>query len=404
MRIEIAEMSTILLALGGIFLLGLVADLAGRHTPLPRVTLLLLAGLFIGPAGFSLLPEVFIGDWFPLLTHIALCMVGFLLGQKITLSAIRERGRSVLWITVGKVVGATMLVALCLFAFGVAPAVILLLAGIASATAPAALLDVVKEMGAKGKFTDIMLGIVAIDDAWGLLIFSFMLAAADAVSGQGGAVGAILSGLGEIGGSVLLGLALGLPMAYLTGRIRPGEPTQAEALGLVLLCAGAAIWMDLSPILAAMAMGSTVDSLASHHERPFHEIGGIEWPFMILFFLLAGASLYIDKLLVVGWIGVVYIIARMAGGYGGARIAGRLVGAEPVVQRWIGLCLFPQAGVALGMALLVSQRFPELGGVVLPVIIGSTVIFEIVGPVITRRVLKHVKSIEPALISGGVND
>jgi len=377
-----------------------VADLVGRHTPLPRVTLLLLAGLLIGPAGFSLLPGVFIDDWFPLLTHIALCMVGFLLGQQITLSAIRKRGRSILWISVGKVVTVTTLVALSLIILGVEPALVLLLAGIAPASAPAALLDIVKEIRAKGKFTDIMLGIVAIDDAWGLLIFSFMLAAAGAVSGQGGAVEAILSGLGEIGGSLLLGLALGLPMAYLTGRIRPGEPTQAEALGLVILCAGAATWMDLSPILAAMMMGSTVASLASHHERAFHEIDGLEWPFMILFFLLAGASLHIDKLLAVGWIGMVYILARIAGLYGGARVAGRLAGTELIVRRWIGLCLFPQAGVALGIALLASQRFPEMKDVILPVVICSTIIFEIVGPVITRKVLKHVKSIEPALING----
>ena len=404
MMSEIAEIPTILLALGGMFLLGLVADLAGRHTPFPRVTLLLLAGLLTGPAGFSLLPEVIIDDWFPLLTHIALCMVGFLLGQKITPSAIRERGRSVLWISIGEVTGAVILVGLSLAALGVEPVFVLLLAGIAPASAPAALLDVVKEMRAKGKFTDIMIGIVAIDDAWGLLVFSFMAAAATAVSGQGGAAGAILSGFGEIGGSVLLGMALGLPMACLTGRIRPGEPTQAEALGMVTLCAGAATWMDLSPILAAMTMGSTVASLASHHERPFHEIDGIEWPFMILFFLLAGASLHVDKLLVVGWIGAVYILARMVGLYSGAGIAGRLAEAEPAIHRWIGLCLFPQAGVALGLALLASQRFPEMKGVILPVIIGSTVIFEIVGPVITRRVLKHVKSVEPAVISGDGSD
>ncbi|MBW2194895.1 MAG: cation:proton antiporter, partial [Deltaproteobacteria bacterium] len=157
MTLEIAEVPTILLALGGMFLLGLVADFVGRHTPLPRVTLLLLAGLLIGPAGFSLLPEVFINVWFLLLTHIALCMVGFLLGQKITLSAIRNRGRSVIWISVGEVAGAVMMVGLSLIALGVDPALILLLAGIAPASAPAALLDVVKEMGIKGKFIDIML-------------------------------------------------------------------------------------------------------------------------------------------------------------------------------------------------------------------------------------------------------
>ena len=251
-----------------------------------------------------------------------------------------------------------MTVALCLYALGVELAVILILASIASSTAPAVLLDVVKETRVKGKFTDIMLAIVALDDAFGLLILSFMLAIVDSISGQSGATEAIASELGEIGGSLLLGLALGLPMAYLSGRIRPGEPTLAEALGLVALCAGMAIWLDLSPILAAMMMGSTV-ALATHHERAFNEIDGIEWPFMILFFLLAGASLHIDEVFAVGWIGLVYILARTAGTYCGAGIAGRLVGAEMAIQRRMGFCLLPQAGVAIGMALLASQRIPR---------------------------------------------
>jgi Kef-type K+ transport system membrane component KefB len=236
--------------------------------------------------------------------------------------------------------------------------------------------------------------VVAIDDAWGLLIFSFTLAAADALSGQGGALQAIGSGLGEIGGSIVLGAVLGLPMAYLTGRVRPGEPTQAEALGLVVLCSGAAIWLDLSNILAAMTMGIVVASLASHHERPFKEIDGLEWPFMILFFLLAGASLHIGKLQAVGWIGGAYILARIAGLCCGSALFGRLAGAGPLVRRWMGLSLLPQAGVALGLALLASQSFPEFRDIILPVVIGSTVIFEIIGPVITRRVIMHVRAVE----------
>ncbi len=397
---ESAEIHTIiLLTLGGLFLLGLVADLVGRLTPLPRVSLLLLTGLLIGPSGFSILPEIFIEDWFPLLTHIALGMVSFLLGQQISLSALRKYGRAILWITAGKVIGASMIVALCLFALGAEIVVVLLLASIASSTDPAVLLDVVKEMRVKGKFVNIMLGIVALDDAWGLLLFTFMLAVVGAISGQGGMIDAIALGIGEIGGSLLLGLVLGLPMAYLSGRIRPGEPTLAEALGMVALCAGMAIWLDLSPILASMIMGSSVATFASHHERTFNEIDGIEWPFMILFFLLAGASLHVDELFAVGWIGLVYILARTAGTYCGAGIAGRFVGAEKIIQRWMGVCLLPQAGVAIGMALLASQRFPELKDTILPIVIGSTVVFEITGPALTRIVIKHVKNMEPTLVN-----
>jgi len=391
---EIGNIPATLLALGMMFVLGMVADILGRKTPLPRVTLLLLAGIMLGPAGFSLLPQVFVQEWFPMLTHVALCMVGFLLGQELTWSAIRKRGRSVFLVSVGEVLGVVFFVALALVLLGMDLALALLLAGIAPASAPAAILDIVKETRVKGGFISTLLGVVAIDDAWGLLIFSFMLAAAEALSGQGGALQAIGSGLGEIGGSILLGVVLGLPMAYLTGRVRPGEPTQAEALGLVVLCSGAAIWLDLSNILAAMTMGIVVASLASHHERPFKEIDGLEWPFMILFFLLAGASLHIGKLQAVGWIGGAYILARIAGLCCGSALFGRLAGAGPLVRRWMGLSLLPQAGVALGLALLASQSFPEFRDIILPVVIGSTVIFEIIGPVITRRVIMHVRAVE----------
>ena len=392
---EINQTASVLLALGGMFVLGMGADLVGRKTPLPRVTLLLLAGILIGPAGFSLLPEVFIHKWFPMLTHVALCMVGFLLGQELTWKAVRGRGSSVLLISVGEVAGAVLCVGTALVLLAVRPELALLLAGIAPASAPAAILDIVKELGAKGKFVGILLGIVAIDDAWGLLFFSFMLAAAEAIAGQGGAAHAIVHGLGEIGGSVVLGAVLGLPMAYLTGRIRPGEPTQAEALGLVVLCSGLAIWLDLSDILAAMTMGSVVASTASHHERPFKEIDGLEWPFMILFFLLAGANLHVGKLQAAGWIGAAYVLARIGGLYLGARAFGRMARVEGVVRRWIGFALMPQAGVALGLALLAAQSFPQMRDIILPVIIGSTVFFEIIGPIVTRKVILHVEHAEP---------
>ena len=396
MTFELTPMASTLLSLGGIFFLGFVADLVGRYTPFPRVTLLLICGLLFGHAGFDLLPERFIDEWFPMLTHIALCMVGFLLGEKLTLSTIRERGRSVLWISIGVAVGTSILVGGLLILWGVKPALALILAGIAPATAPAAIFDVVKKSGKKSSFTESLLGIIAIDDAWGLLIFSFLLAAASAISGHGGAVDAIQSGCGEVVGSVLLGFILGLPMAALTGRIRQGEPTQAEALGMVIICAGVAVLLDLSSILAAMVMGSTVASLASHHEHAFHEIDEIEWPFMILFFLLAGASLHIDKLADIGWIGLIYILARMIGRYLGVRISSHPANADDTVRKWMGLCLFPQAGVALGMALLAAERIPELKDLVLPVVIGSTVFFEIVGPVVTRNVIQKVSDTEDA--------
>ncbi|MGC9519529.1 MAG: cation:proton antiporter [Desulfuromonadaceae bacterium] len=388
-----SDATTILLTFGGLFLIGLLADIAGKHTPLPRVTLLLLAGFVIGPSCFDLLPQ-FIQECFSILTKISLAMIGFLLGQHMTMQRMRELGRSVLTMSASEVLMTAFMIAGVLSLFGVPLHISLLLAGIAPATAPAATVDVVHEYSARGRFTNTLLGIVAIDDAWGLFIFSVMLAAAQAIHGGGGITEAMISGAWEIVGALILGLVLGVPMAYITGRIRSGEPTQAEALGVVLICAGLAVWFDVSYILAAMVMGSIVANFAYHHERPFNAIEGIEWPFLILFFLLAGASLHMDALIEAGWLAAGYIILRVLGRVGGVWLGGLLCGAERNIRTWLGLTLLPQAGVAIGMALLAAQRFPESEDIILPVVLGATVIFEVAGPAVTRMVLTHVGDIK----------
>ncbi|MCP4334650.1 MAG: cation:proton antiporter [Gammaproteobacteria bacterium] len=382
----------ILITFGGLFLVGLLADLAGRYTPLPRVTLMLLAGLMMGPSLLDWLPN-FTRDWFPILTNIALAMIGFMLGAKITLSRLNQAGRQVIALSIGIVVTTVVMVFSVLSLFGVSIEIALLLAGIATATAPAATMDVVNEYGAEGEFTDTLLGIVAIDDAWGLLVFTLLIAVVQAMSGQGGVGEALATGAWEIGGALLLGVMLGVPLAYLTGRIHPGEPTQAEALGLVLLCAGLAVWAQVSYIFAAIVMGSVVANLAKHHERPFHAVKGFEWPFLILFFLLAGASLHLEELSQIGFLGAAYIVLRIAGRVLGSHLGGWLCGAEADTRHWMGMALLPQAGIAIGMALLASQRFPQYEDVILPVVLGSSVIFEIIGPVLTRRVLVRMGEI-----------
>ena len=373
----------IMITLGALFLLGLLMDLLGRRTPLPRVTLLLLGGFAIGPSGLNVLPD-FQESWFPVVTDIALSMVGFLLGHTLTFSSLRKHGRIVLGISIGAVVATIVSVFSGLFLLGASPEIALLLAGIATATSPAATIDVIQETRKRGKFPNLLKSIVAIDDAWGLLVFSVFLAIAQMLNGQGTHWELLVQGIWEIAGALLLGLTIGIPMAYLTGRLERGEPTLAEALGLVLLCGGLAVWMHVSFILAGMVLGSTVANLATHHRRPFTAIEGIEWPFMILFFILAGASLDMSALRETSLIGVGFILFRFLGKVLGAWGGGWLSGAEASIRQWMGLALCPQAGVALGMALLASQHLPELKAIVLPVTIGTTIMFELIGPIMTR--------------------
>ena len=380
------EFSTIFFTLGGLFLLGLITDLIGRNTPLPRVSLLMLFGFLIGPSMLGLLPDLG-QNWFPAVADMALVMIGFLLGGRLTLPFLKQSGRHVLWISLMDVIVTAIIVTTGLLLLGQPLTVALLLGAIAPATAPAATLDVVKETSAKGPFSSILLGVVGVDDIWGVALLSLMLSVAMAVSGAQGVMSVIGLGLWDLGGAILLGIALGAPMALLTGRVRPGEPTLIEALGFVFLCAGIALWMDVSFLLAAMVMGMVVANLAKHHSRPFHAISGIEWPFLTLFFALSGASLQLETLLHAGLLLLLYVVLRVLGRLFGATLGAICSKANPQIRRDMWSALMPQAGVALGMALYACQRFPELGELILPVIIGATILFEVFGPIMTRWAL-----------------
>jgi Kef-type K+ transport system membrane component KefB len=378
----------ILLTLGGILLLGLATDVLGQRTLLPRVTLMLLFGMLIGPGMLDLVPTV-VADRFELIASMALLMVGFLLGGRLTRDTLRRSGREIISISVTAVIVTSFIVFLGLMLVGVPLEIAILLGCIASATAPAATVDIVMESGYKGRFADLLLAIVALDDAWGLIIFSIGLALVAALAGVDGHASPLLAALQDIGGSAILGLLIGLPAAYMTGRIRQGQPMLTEALGLVFVCGGLALWLDVSFLIASMVMGAVVTNMATHHEYPFHAIEDIEWPFMVIFFVLAGASLEFSALRDIGLIGAVYVVCRIAGKVLGAWLGGRHGRARQETRRWMGVAMLPQAGAAMGMALVATNLLPEYRQVVLSVVISTTVFFELIGPAFTRLALRH---------------
>ncbi len=380
---------SLLITLGALLLAGMVMDVVARRLGVPRVTLLILAGMAAGPSGLDLLPAD-ADAWYPTVSSMALLMVGFLLGRKLALPVLRAHGREVLWFSVWEVLGAAALVVVALVVAGVPLPLALVLGGVAPASAPAAIHNVVDEAGGRGPYTETLLGVVAVDDAWGLIVFSVLLAAAEALLGSGSVVEPLLFGGAELGGALLLGVALGVPAAYVTRWIRSGEPMQAEALGLVLVCGGLALWAGVSYLLAAMVLGTVLANLLHHDSRPFHAIENVEWPIMVVFFILAGAEAHLGELKAVGWLGGVYVVARAAGLMAGAWAGGSLARAPRAHRLWMGPGIMPQAGVALGMALVAGSHLPQWKDTIMAVVVGSTVLFELAGPVLTRTALKRV--------------
>ena len=380
------ESARFLLTVGAILLFGLFASALAKWTHLPRITLLLLIGIVIGKNGIDVVP-IFFSDNFETIAEMALLMVGFLLGGKLTREVLSASIGTVLWISISAALTTTIAVGMGLALVGVPIEVSILLGCIASATAPAAVFDVVKESGVESRFSNLLIAIVAFDDIWALIIFSLGVAAVTYFNG-GEYNSLIWLFIKELGGAVFLGVLIGLPAAYLTGRLKKGQPMLTEALGLVFLCGGLAIWIEVSFLISSIVMGSVIANLAKHHDYPFHAIEGIEWPFMVVFFVLAGASLELAAFEYIGVVGLFYIAFRSLGKYTGAWLGGQVSGVGGRTQNWLGVALLPQAGVSIGMALVAANQFPDFHQILISTVIGTTIVFEIIGPVITRLAIK----------------
>lgn len=375
------------LTLGGMLLAGLAADSLGRRTPLPGVTILLCMGVAVGPVGLDLLPAAR-EAWFPIVSTIALVMIGFLIGSEFTRERLRDVGPAILVIAVVQAAVTFAALAGGLLLLGFDQGLSLALAGIGTATAPAATVAVVREMGSPGRFSRLLVGVVAVDDVVALTAFSLAMSATTSM--QAGAA-PLMSAAHEIGGALVLGAVVGLPMAALTGRIRAGYPSLEEAIGIVLIIAGAAEMLGVSEILAAMVAGSVIANLASHHERPFSEIENVEQPFLVVFFLLAGASFAFDALEHTSVLGAAYIVLRTLGKVTGCWLGGLRAGLTGREAGWFGVAMLPQAGVALGLALAAADRLPESAALLNTVIL-ATIVFELTGPIGTRSAIAHVES------------
>lgn len=382
--------------LGFIFLGGLFLARLLNKVKFPAVTAYLILGILIGPAVFGFASEEILNAS-GLVSNIVLGFIAFGLGQNFTRQFFRKIGRPVLWISILEAVVPWFLVTLSFIVLLRQPFYIALLFGaISSATAPAATVMVVREYRAKGKFTDILLGVVAIDDAWCLIIFALSLAISKAVAFHASntfILKATFGSLIEITGAFLLGGLIAFFATSFSKFIRTQTELLIYTLGFVLLTTGLAIAFRISVLLANMFLGTILVNINKLNVNFFDTLKQVDSPLYLLFFVLAGANLEMGLLNAIGLAGIVYIFFRTLGKTIGSVWGGYIVKVEESIRRYLGLGLLPQAGVALGCALIVKSDFPKVGNVIFTTVLATTVIYELIGPLCTKVALKKAGEI-----------
>ena len=392
-----------LLALGIAMVAGLLFTRIVKLVKLPNVTAYLIAGLLIGPSVIGLVGKESVKS-FDILVSLALGFIAFSIGGEFKLDTLKRLGKNVTVITLVQAFGAVIVTFVVLLVAGLLGwlgenylPLVFTLSAIATATAPAATLLVVRQYKAHGPVTETLLPVVAMDDAIGLMIFSIFMAIAQALSaGTAPTVKTmLLEPLIEIVLSLAIGFVLGLAVALCTRWFK----SRANRLCLcvtatVIGTALAQIW-NLSSLLLCMMIGAVMANLGKDVDRVLE--GNDRWtpPIFMLFFVISGADLDLSVLPTVGILGVLYIVARSIGKYFGARVGASLVKADDNVRKWLGFTLLPQAGVAVGMAQIALTRLPgEMGAKVQAVVLCATLIYEIVGPVLTKMALSKAGEIE----------
>ena len=397
---------------------GLMLTRLGNKFRLPDVTAYLVAGVLIGPSllgglnilglGFHSFEEL---ETLGVISDMALGFIAFSIGNEFRLSQLRETGKQALVIGILQAVITTLLVDCALlgvhFLFPDVlsiPAAITL-GAIAAATAPAATLMVVRQYKAKGKLTDLLLPIVALDDAVGLILFAVSFGVARALgSGTVDIYGVLINPLLEILCSLLLGALAGFVLSKIEPIFHSNRNRVAMSISFVFLTvalsmlklpAGKAT-IGFSSLLVCMMLGSVFCNLCPLSDEIMHNADRWSAPLLVLFFVISGAELELGVFARLSsvLIGLVYIVSRSLGKYLGARSSARLVGCDKKVVDYLGVTLLPQAGVALGMCVTAAQ-LPGDGPMIRNIVLFAVLIYELLGPVATKWALTKAGDIQP---------
>lgn len=401
-------------------IIGLLMTRVIKRFGLPAVTAYLIAGVLIGPYGLGRLGVSFLGftsmeqmEKLSLLSNVALGFIAFAIGNEFRLSSLKETGRQamIVGIVQGLVAALSVDIALIVLHFILGgdklsiPAAITL-GAIATATAPAATLMVVRQYKAKGKLTDILLPVVALDDAVGLVVFAVSFGIARAIhSGAVELTSILLEPALEIVLSLALGAAMGWILTQLEKLFNSNSNRLSLTIGFVLVTVAISmaefdvcgVHIGFSSLLVCMMLGTVFCNICPLSGDLMEKADGWTAPLYVLFFVISGAELELSvfsDLAIVG-VGVVYILFRSLGKYVGAYASCKATGCDEKVTKYLGVTLLPQAGVALGMCVTASQLGRGDGAIVRNIILFSVLIYELVGPALTKIALTKAGDIQP---------
>ena len=399
---------------------GLLISRFVKPLKLPAVTGYLIAGILIGPyclgklgvpgLGFSTTADV---KALSLFNDVALGFIAFAIGNEFRLSQLRETGKQATVIGIFQALTATLMVDLLLIglhffilgdSISVADAIVL--GAIATATAPAATLMVVRQYKAKGELTDLLLPIVALDDAVGLIVFAVSFGIAKAINcGNYDMVSILVEPLLEIVFSILLGFVMGGVFSAAEKYFKSNSKRLSLSIAFVILTVALSMMefevggvkIGFSSLLVCMMLGTVFCNVCDFSADMMDKTDKWTAPLYILFFVLSGAELELDvfsnpSVIVIG---LVYIFARAFGKWMGASISSKCMKCSPSVQKWLGITLLPQAGVALGMSVTVAQTLGADGELIRNIVLFGVLIYELIGPAMTRIALIHSGDIQP---------
>ncbi len=410
--------ATILLCLAVALLAGLLLSRLAKVLHLPAVTAYLVAGILIGPfligklgvpgLGFGSIEQI---EGYGIICDVALGFIAFSIGNEFRLSELKTVGKQATIIGIFQAVFTTLVVDALLIGLhfvmqeklSISSAIVL--GAVATATAPAATLMVVRQYKAKGKLTDILLPVVALDDAVGLVVFAVSFGVAKSLSVGGvNLASVILEPIIEVLASLLLGFVMGLLFSLCERFFHSRSKRMAVSVTFIMLTVGIStlrfevlgIHIGFSSLLVCMMLGTVFCNVCDFSEELMERADRWSAPILILFFVISGAeldfSVFADYAIII--VGIVYIAARSLGKYFGARISADMTKCESGIVKYLGITLLPQAGVALGMASKATELGSE-GDIVRSITLFAVLVYELIGPFLTKISLTKMGDIKP---------